>query len=103
VILGLALASVPLPDELRTAALLFAPLAIVGFVGLVVLASQRERTLRIVMRLLERAAFLRRWNVLSWVEHFLDGLMPLTQPSALLRVSLLAGQAGAVPCFPATS
>ncbi len=89
VILALALSAVALPDELRGAAGLFAPLAVAGFVVLVALSSQRERVLRIVGRLLERTPLAGRWNIIGWLEHFLDGLTPLTQPLALLRVSAL--------------
>ncbi len=89
IILALALVAGPLPEELRAAASVFAPLMVIGFVLLVLLASQRARTLRFAAQVVQRLAFLRRWDVLAWLEHFLDGLTPLTQPSALLQVLLL--------------
>lgn len=88
-ILALALAAGPLPDELRATASFFAPLMLIGFAVLVILASQRERTLRIATRLIERIGLTRRWNLIVWLGHFLDGLKPLTQPAALVRVLLL--------------
>jgi glycosyltransferase 2 family protein len=89
-ILALALPAVSLPDEIRGAATFFAPAVVVGFVVLIILASQRERTLKIAALVLEKVEFLQRWNVLKLLEHFLDGLLPLTQPRLLSQVLLLA-------------
>jgi uncharacterized protein (TIRG00374 family) len=86
IILALALSGAPLPDELRGTALFFAPLVVFGFAILVILASQRSRTLEIAAWAVERIAFLKRWRVLVWLEHFLDGLKPLTEQRSLLRV-----------------
>jgi uncharacterized protein (TIRG00374 family) len=56
---------------------------------LVILASQRERTLRLARLFIERMSFARRFNLMRWLEQFLDGLKPLTQPKALVNVLLL--------------
>lgn len=85
-ILALALASAPLPDELRGAATFFAPAVVLGFVVLIMLAGMRARALRVAAWVVERVPFLQRWNVLAWLGHFLDGLNPLTQPKALALV-----------------
>ena len=88
VISALALTVAPLPDELRAAALLFTPVVIVGFLALVLMASQRSRTLRLVDGITTRVPVMQRWNVAALVGHFLDGLKPLTRPSALLNTLL---------------
>lgn len=90
IILALALSAGPLPDELRSAALVFAPLVVVGFALLIVLARERERALRLAERIISRIALLQRRDWLAWLRHFLDGLTPLTQPAALTQVLLLA-------------
>lgn len=80
--LALALAFAPLPDALRASALVFAPLTVAGFVGLVILASQRERALHWTALLAARTRLDQRFDAVKFVGHFLDGLMPLTRPSA---------------------
>ncbi len=85
-ILALALSAGPLPEQLRTSALFFAPLVVIGFGGLILLARQRARSLRLAGWLIVRVPLIQRWNVLAWLEHFLDGLTPLTQPKALLVI-----------------
>jgi len=64
---------------------------VIGFAVLLFLASQRKRTLIIARRFVSRLTPLRRWNVVGWLEHFLDGLKPLTQPRDLAQVLLLTG------------
>ena len=89
IILALALSAGPLPDELRASAAFFVPVVVVGFAVLLILASQRKRTLRFGARLTARFALLKRWNVVAWLEHFLDGLTPLTQRAQLVQVLVL--------------
>ncbi|MEO8397137.1 MAG: lysylphosphatidylglycerol synthase domain-containing protein, partial [Chloroflexota bacterium] len=79
----------PLPDELRASAAFFVPIVVVGFAILLILASQRKRTLSFGARLIARLSILQRWNVIAWLEHFLDGLAPLTRRSELFQVLLL--------------
>jgi uncharacterized protein (TIRG00374 family) len=88
VISALALAAGPLPDEVRAGAALFTPLVIGGFLVLILMASQRSRTLRLVEWGTVRIPLLRRFSVTALVGHFLDGLRPLTQPTALANTLL---------------
>lgn len=75
--LSLAFSNADLPDENRAAALAFAPIAIVGFVLLVIAAGQRQFVLRLMNGLSARVKILRRLHIDAWIEHFLDGLQPL--------------------------
>lgn len=83
VLLGLALLAGPLPDELRAAGLITAPMVIVGFLVLVVLAARRRFTQALVAWLAVRVPLLERIRFQVIVDHFLDGLMPITQPRSL--------------------
>jgi uncharacterized protein (TIRG00374 family) len=80
----LALASGPLPDELRAAATVLAPLALVGFLVLVGLSARRSLVTRLMNALVARLPVLARWRIPQLADHFLDGLTPLAQPKALL-------------------
>jgi uncharacterized protein (TIRG00374 family) len=88
VLLLLALAGGPIPEQLRAAALIAAPTTIVGFLVLVFLSSQRtvaNRLAQRVMSQLERTRFASLTpRLMNWFGHFLDGLKPLTQPRALV-------------------
>lgn len=88
VISALALTVAPLPDELRAAAMVFTPIVIVGFLVLVLMASQRDRALRLLDALTARIPLLQRWHVAALLGHFLDGLLPLTRPTALFNTLL---------------
>lgn len=89
VLLGMALLYTPLPDALRAPALLFAPMVLIGFAVLVVLASMRERALRWITLLATRTGLAKRLNVTAFAEQFLDGLQPLTKPRAFAGALLL--------------
>lgn len=87
-----ALAAGPVPDELRAAGLVMGPLALLGFLILVALSSQRARALGLLGAVAGRfdgtadghqPSFVRHLSV--WVGQFLDGLSPLAQPPALFR------------------
>jgi len=89
VLLGLALAAGPLPEQLRTAAFFVVPGVIVGFLVLVFLSSQRALTHRLVAWFATRLLRVVSAQRLSqWLDHFLDGLTPLTQPRALFLALL---------------
>lgn len=90
IILALALSAGPLPEELHAAALFFAPAVVVGFAFLILFANQRVRVLKLAERVMGRIPVLQRRAWLVWLEHFLEGLTPLTQPSALAQVLALA-------------
>jgi glycosyltransferase 2 family protein len=84
VLLGLALAAGPLPDEFRGAAAFAVPAVIAGFLILVLLSRQRAFVHRLLASVLKRfPAVLPEQKVTAWLDHFLDGLAPLTKPRAL--------------------
>ncbi|MEP6984706.1 MAG: lysylphosphatidylglycerol synthase transmembrane domain-containing protein [Chloroflexota bacterium] len=83
----LALAGGPVPEQIRTSALVSGALVVVGFVVLVILASQRQLAnrllqwgLHIIGRESDSPIAVR---LTRWLDHFLDGLQPLTHPRAL--------------------
>jgi len=85
VMLAFAISRGPLPNEIRVAALFSGPAAIIGFLTLVALAGKRTFAVRVMKAVISRVPLLQRWNVLAWMNHFLDGLQPLAQPSALAK------------------
>ncbi|GIL12950.1 MAG: hypothetical protein BroJett038_16700 [Chloroflexota bacterium] len=92
VLLAAALAAGPVPDELRTAAAAAGPLALAVFLGMVLLSRRRTLALRLLAAVVGRfdragvaensGSGLSRLSV--WFVQFLDGLLPLAQPRALL-------------------
>ncbi len=86
VMLGVALAAAPLPGEYRTTALLMLPVVIAGFLILVILASQRQLAQRVLTRLMIWFPALQKFNLSDWLDHFLEGLQPLTRPQLLIQV-----------------
>ncbi|NWG17493.1 MAG: flippase-like domain-containing protein [Chloroflexi bacterium] len=91
-LLAAALAAGPVPDDLRAAAAAVAPAAFIVFLGMVLLSRRRTLALRLLAALVGRfdragvagnsASGLSRLSV--WFVQFLDGLLPLAQPRALL-------------------
>jgi uncharacterized protein (TIRG00374 family) len=91
-LLAAVLAAGPVPDDLRTAAAAVAPAALIVFLGMVLLSRRRTLALRLLAALVGRfdragmarnsASGLSRLSV--WFVQFLDGLLPLAQPRALL-------------------
>ena len=88
IILLLALTAGPLPNEIRAGAVIFTPVVIVGFLVLIVMANQRQRVNQWSDWFVARLPILKRWNVQALLNHFLDGLLPLTQPAALMNTLL---------------
>jgi uncharacterized protein (TIRG00374 family) len=88
----LALSGGPVPDQIRASAMISGLVALAGFAALVVLASQHQvagRLLQWALKLVGRDAkspFSIRLT--TWLDHFLDGLQPLTRPSALASALL---------------
>lgn len=88
-----ALAAGPVPDELRAAALVAGPAALIGFLVLVFLSWRRALALRLLAAVVGRGdkakngpgivVSLQKLSV--WFTQFLDGLTPLAQPRALFR------------------
>jgi glycosyltransferase 2 family protein len=85
VMLAFAISRGPLPDEIRVAALVSGPISIIGFIVLVVMAGRRAFVERLMKSVTSRVPALQRWNLMGWLNHFLDGLQPLSQPSALVK------------------
>lgn len=79
-------ASVALPPELRAAALALAPLTLAGLIVLVIMAAQRERSLRLIGWIVGRLPLLHKLRLDRIAADVLDGLAPLAQPSAFLRI-----------------
>jgi glycosyltransferase 2 family protein len=86
--LAFALATGSVPNELRAAGTFAAPAALGGFLFLVFLASRRSLAQQILIFFTSRFTLLERLNLSRWLNHFLDGLMPLIQPQALGQVFL---------------
>lgn len=87
VILGLALTAAPIPAELQTAAAAFAPLVIIGFAVLIIMAISPERSATLVAKIVPRS-LAGRWNIVEWFKQFLDGLKPLTRIRTLIPIIL---------------
>ncbi len=89
VLLGGALAASPtLPADYRTAATGSVLVLLVSFSMLILFASQRRLTQLLVTWVTGWVPPLRKWNFQEWVDHFLDGVLPLTQPRLLVRLLL---------------
>lgn len=86
VLMGLAMTPGTVPDELRKAGLVALVSAVVGFALLVFLARQRSLAHRIVGWITGRAQGLAPLHIrlIEWLDHFLDGLAPLTKINTLL-------------------
>lgn len=80
----LALAIAPVPVELQAAASVGFVTAIVGFSALLFFAVNRPLLHRILATVQRLIPPLQRFNLASWLDHLLDGLLPLTQPRVLL-------------------
>ncbi|MFN8528192.1 MAG: lysylphosphatidylglycerol synthase transmembrane domain-containing protein [Anaerolineae bacterium] len=88
VIMGVAIASAPVSDDLRRVAAAATPTVIIGFLVLIGMSAKRALTMRIVHSLVDRIGLLSRLRLAEFAEHFLDGLTPLTQPRMLVRTLL---------------
>lgn len=83
----LALAGGTVPDLIRASAVFSGVAATVGFLVLLALASRRElarRLLATMLRWIGRENTPLATRLGEWLDHFLDGLQPLTQPKALV-------------------
>jgi hypothetical protein len=88
--LALGLAQDIVPDELRSGALAFGAMALVGFLILIGLAARRTLASRLFNGVISRIPGLRNPTLMprlsGWFEHILDGLQPLTNGSSLWQV-----------------
>jgi hypothetical protein len=81
----LALTIAPVPTEIQRASAFSAAAALTGFFVLIVLSARRawaEQGLRWFTQLFP---LLRRLPIETWLQHFFEGLAPLTQPRLLLQ------------------
>ncbi len=86
VLLGFALTTNPnLPADYRAAASVTIPLLLLGFGTLIILASQRTRVHQVLGVVTRLFPWFGQLNLTDWADHFLDGLLPLTQPRLLVR------------------
>lgn len=81
--IGLVLAGDAVPAQLRATGGFMGTIAFVGFLALVFFAAQRDLAQKILAFFVQRIAFLRRFNLAGWLDHFLDGLKPLAHPVSL--------------------
>lgn len=81
---AVALAVGPVPDELRVTGAFLGIVGFSGFMFLVFLSRKRQLSKRILAFLMERIAILRRFKLEQLADNFLDGLLPLTQVHTLL-------------------
>jgi uncharacterized protein (TIRG00374 family) len=86
--MGLVAAHDTVPAELRATGGLMGIVAFAGFLALVFFASQRALAQRILAWFVQRIPLLQRVNLASWLNHFLDGLQPLTRPTSLMNALL---------------
>ena len=87
VVLALLMAGGAVPDQIRATALFSGVVAVVGFGVLVVMAQQRPLAQRLLGQALGiigqggEKPLAKRLS--AWLDHFLDGLQPLTRPRKL--------------------
>jgi uncharacterized protein (TIRG00374 family) len=91
IVIGLALATGPLPIEIQTAGIIAMIVVVVGFLVLVILSRQRAFVQQMVAVSFD---FLARMGIQNrevqerffiWLNHFLDGLKPLTIQGLLFQ------------------
>jgi uncharacterized protein (TIRG00374 family) len=93
VILGIAIASAPVPETLRGIAAAATPTVIIGFLALIAMSRWRKPAMRFVSSVSARLVIFQRLKIAEVAGHFLDGLTPLTQPATLIKVLLWTGLA----------
>jgi len=81
---AVALAAGPVPAELRRAGAFMGVMGLCGFLMLVFLSRRRDLAHHIVTLFTNRISVLRRINLETHVDHFLDGLLPLATLRALI-------------------
>ncbi len=84
ILIGIGLASSPVPEELQYAGVLFGSAGFTGFVGLVWLSRSRQLALRVLCAITDRIEILRQGHLERWFEQFLDGLLPLARLDHLM-------------------
>lgn len=86
--LAFALAAGPVPDWLRAAGLSGGLAAFAGFMVLVLLSRYRKLAQTITQRVTDLVPLAAKFNLPALLDHFLDGLAPLTRFDALFNALL---------------
>lgn len=76
------------PAELTDKTALFGPLALIGFLSLLVFAHAPDSAHRLLNKLLQAVPLLKRLPLKTMLSHLLDGLQPLTDMRTLLLTAL---------------
>jgi glycosyltransferase 2 family protein len=85
ILLGIALLTLDVPDTWSGIGATVAAVTLVATVVLYYFASHREAAHSFLAFFMKRLSFLNRFNLIEWLDHFLDGLQPLTSPRAFLE------------------
>lgn len=88
-LVAIGLIAGPVPSELRYAGAFFGVVGFAGFAMLVLLSRQRAILHRLLAFVTDRITALRRVNVQAWLDHFLDGLLPLASINSLITALVL--------------
>lgn len=78
----------PVPPELRSVGVIAGIASVAGFAVLIFFARQRDLAHRFTGWLVKLLPVLHRLRVDTWLDHFLDGLHPLTKTHTLLLTLL---------------
>lgn len=82
----LALGLGPVPQEMRGYAIVSGVIVFGGFLALILLAARRDWVHQLVMKVIgSRVEPHLAERLTGWLDHFLDGLQPLTRPSTLVE------------------
>lgn len=81
--LAFALAAGPVPDWLRVTGISSGLMALSGFLFMVGLSRQRDVAHKLLGWTVARVPMIGRLRVEAWLDHFLDGLLPLAQTRTL--------------------
>ena len=89
--LAFALAAGPVPEWLRVAGVTSGMTALTGFLMLVFLSRRRDISHKILALVTKFIPVLRELHLETWLDHFLDGLLPLAQARTLLLAFIWTG------------
>lgn len=89
--LAFALAAGPVPEWLRVAGVTSGITALAGFLCLVFLSRRRDVSHNILALVTKLIPILRQFRLETWLNHFLDGLLPLAQMRTLTLAFLWTG------------
>lgn len=87
VILGISLVMLPVPSEVSAAGATIGVITLVLVVVMLYFANRRDTAHRILEKVLHLLPFLKRFDLIGWLDHALDGLAPLTSTRTIAEVS----------------